>query len=171
MFGKNGIRDKTKAAGPWAPLPPEPRATVVVPADSITWRYTTQRPDGDWFQAAFDDSNWQQARGGFGTRGTPSIKVNTPWNTADIWLRGKVTIPEGKYSDLELNLFHDENVEIFIDGVPAVKVSGYNTGYEPTPVGQAKVLKPGTWIFAVHCHQTTGGQGIDLGIVDLKTDR
>jgi hypothetical protein len=168
VWKKWNSRDKTKAAGPWAPLPQEPLAKVVVPAADIRWKYTTQQPGEKWLQPEFDDASWNTGLGGFGSSGTPGIKQHTSWRTADIWLRGKITIPEGTYSDLELNLFHDEDVEIYIDGKPALSAKGYNTDYEPTPVRKGATLKPGTSFFAVHCHQTTGGQGIDLEIVDLE---
>ena len=57
----------------------------------------------------------------------------------------------------------------------AASESGYVTSYQtvelPTSV-QAK-LKPGARVvIAVHCHQTGGGQGIDVGLIDvLETDR
>ena len=43
----------------------------------ITWRYTTDRPSGDWTQPGFDDSGWKEGPAGFGTAGTPGIKVAT----------------------------------------------------------------------------------------------
>ena len=32
-------------------------------------------------------------------------------------------------------------------------------------------LKPGKNMFAVHCHQTEGGQDVDVGIVDVELVR
>ncbi|MFI5380688.1 MAG: glutaminase domain-containing protein [Tepidisphaerales bacterium] len=168
VWKKWASRDQTKANGPWAPIPTPAAAIDVVKPASLTWRYTTQKPAADWVGAAFDDAAWKQGRGGFGTRGTPGAIVNTVWNTDDIWLRGEITIPDGKYHDLQLNLHHDEDAEIYINGQLAVKVSGFITAYEPVPVGGGITLKPGKFPFAIHCHQTEGGQYIDVGIVDIQ---
>jgi hypothetical protein len=150
-----------------------PQVVVVVPTSQqqgIPWRYTIDKPPGDWYKAGFDDSQWQQGLGGFGTKGTPGSVVRTEWKTADIWLRREVMIPEGKFNDLNLLLHHDEDAEIYINGVLAARVQGYVTDYETVAINTAAraVLKPGKNLFAVHCHQTTGGQYIDVGIVDLK---
>ena len=52
--------------------------------------------------------------------------------------------------------------------VIAAKVAGYTTEYEMVPVNRRAGLKPGKHQFAVHCHQTEGGQFIDLGVVDIQ---
>ena len=160
-------RDRTKANGPWAPLPVSSQTAVVVPADSIAWKYTTERPAEKWNQIDFDDTSWKNGKGGFGTAGTPGAHLNTTWNTADIWLRGEVTVPDAKYHDLQLSIYHDEDAEVFIDGMNVARVPGYEADYITLPVDNPAALKPGKHFFAVHCHQTTGGQAIDVGIVDV----
>ena len=52
----------------------------------------------------------------------------------------------------------------------AGKSGGFITDYEEmalTPEGVA-ALKSGKNVMAVHCHQTTGGQYIDVGIISVK---
>ncbi len=164
-------KDRTQANGPWAPLPPPPKTVEVIKPCSITWHYTTQKPSDAWFRTDFDDSSWPKGPGGFGTAVTPNARVNTVWNTPDIWLRGELDIPEGKYHELTLNVFHDEDAQIYLNGQQAARVSGYTTEYELVPIGRRAALKPGKNAVAIHCHQTDGGQYIDLGIVDLVPEK
>lgn len=66
-----------------------------------------------------------------------------------------------------LSVKHDEDAEVYLDGVLAARVPGYNNGYDLVALSEAAraALKPGENTFAVHVHQTTSGQGIDIGIV------
>ena len=87
-------------------------------------------------------------------------------SNADIWLRRDFEMPAGNLSDLALLLHHDEDTEVYLNGVLAVKAGSYNAAYESfdvSPEAQA-VLKPGRNLMAVHCRQTGGGQYIDLGL-------
>jgi hypothetical protein len=167
VWRKWASRDKTCADGPWAPLPPPPQVVEVVKPCTTVWRYTTEKPADNWSATDFDDSNWKQAPGGFGTEGTPGANVKTEWNTSDIWLRAEIEIPDSPYHDLTFSLFHDEDAQVYIDGKQAAKVAGYTTDYELVPVGRNVSLKPGKHLVGIHCHQTEGGQYIDLGIVDV----
>jgi len=66
-------------------------------------------------------------------------------------------------------LTHDEDAEIFLNGVRVAALEGYTTGYRLEPMdGQAiSLLREGVNILAVHVAQTRGGQFIDVGIVEL----
>ena len=80
-------------------------------------------------------------------------------------------MPAGSYRNLEFNVFHDEDIEIYVNGVAAASAPGFITSYDTLPIKPAALalLKPGAVItLAAHCHQTTGGQGIDVGIVDVS---
>jgi hypothetical protein len=165
-------RDVTKAAN-WAPFPKPPKTVVVVPTseqEPITWRYATQAPAPDWFKPEFDASAWKEGPGGFGAQGTPGAVVHTEWKTPDIWLRREFTLPEGKWSDLQFRLHHDEDAEVYVDGVLATQVPGYVTAYDTVRIKTKarEILKPGRHVMAVHCKQTGGGQYVDVGLVDVQ---
>jgi predicted amidohydrolase YtcJ len=150
-----------------------PQIKEVVPTSQekgITWRYTVQEPPADWVKPSFDDADWKEGPGGFGTRGTPGAVVRTEWKTDDIWLRRTFTLPDESLADLHLYLHHDEDAQVYLNGVPALKVSGFTTEYGDAPISEEAraTLKPGKNSIAVHCHQTTGGQYIDVGLVAVK---
>ncbi len=162
-------RDKEKV-GPWADLPAKPKVTKIVPGADTTpvlWRYTTVKPGSDWTKPSFDVSSWKEGLSGFGNAGAH----HTDWTTNDIWIRRQITLPSGHFLNLQFYVFHDEDIEIYINGVKVAEEAGYITSYEPMEMsaeGRA-MLKPGATVtIAAHCHQTVGGQGIDIGIVDVK---
>lgn len=163
-------RDKT-TTGDWAPLPPPQKVKSILPTAQVrpaTWQYTTDAPASDWFKPSFDASAWKQGPSGFGA-GTPGGIVHTPWNTPDIWLRREVDLPDFDASHLKLLVRHDEDAEIYFNGVLAAKVNGYITNYESHTIqpDALATLKPGKNLIAVHCHQTIGGQFIDVGLVEV----
>jgi beta-galactosidase/beta-glucuronidase len=150
---------------------PEPKVIVATSEEKpAQWHYTLDKPADDWTKPAFDDSAWKQGPGGFGTAGTPGAVIGTTWNTHDIWLRREIDLPETKLADPQLRLHHDDDVEVYLNGVLALKEPGYVGEYQPFPITpEAKAaLKPGKNVIAIHCHQNAGGQFIDAGIVDGK---
>lgn len=175
LWAKYAGRDKTKAKG-WAPMPDyvPPVVTTIVPDGSekndIEWRYVTQKPSDDWSAASFDDSSWKTGKSGFGRGNPPNSKVRTEWQGSDIWLRREVTMPSNIPASVGLSIYHDEDVQVYINGVLAASAGGFVTEYSLVPLSPAgkAALKPGKNIIAVHCHQTSGGQYIDLGIVEVK---
>jgi len=164
--------DKNKV-GPWAPLPEPPKIQEVIPtaqARPALWRYTTQKPAGDWSQPQFDASAWQEGPASFGTAGTPGAVVRTRWDTGDIWLRRQITLPDKPYTGLQFYVDHDEDVEIYVNGLPACQDAGFTTSYVTLDIQPAAraLLKPNATVtLAVHCHQTEGGQNIDVGLANI----
>jgi hypothetical protein len=143
------------------------------PVGRTNWRYTTRKPVDDWFLPGFETSTWQEGIGGFGSAGTPGVVLNTVWDTEDIWLRRNFNLDQEDIAKIELQIFHDEDAEVYLNGVLAVKLPGYITDYDGFDISKAAkaALRPGENTIAVHCHQTTGGQGIDVGIFSQEADK
>jgi hypothetical protein len=149
-----------------------PKIKVVVPTSQekgIEWRYRFDKPPEAWIRPDFADLRWTKGEGGFGAKGTPGAVARTEWKTADIWLRREFELPEGKFDNLHLLMHHDEHAEVYLNGVLAAKATGYITSYEIESISPEalKTLKPGKNVIAIHCHQTTGGQYIDAGLIEV----
>jgi len=174
VWQKYARRDEVKAAN-WAPIPKSPTVIVVVPAaDQLAakWHYTTQQPGADWTHVNFDVTSWPEGWSGFGVRDTPGAIPRTTWDTSDIWLRRDVDISSSQLKDIELWFHHDDEAEVYINGVLALDAGGFVGRYDYFPLtdkGRA-ALRPGKNTVAIHCHQTGGGQYVDLGFVDVKTN-
>ena len=146
--------------------------SAIVPTSQDTgqlWKFTTSAPATNWYAPDFSDAAWTTGPGGFGTAATPGAVVRTTWNTSDIWLRrtfdpGALTTQQ--LSNLVWNIHHDENVEVYLNGVLAFSAAGYTSAYNHFPFNDTAkaALLSGANTLAVHCHQTTGGQYIDVGI-------
>ena len=168
---------KTTAANRTLYLPPPITKTIVPTSQKFgqSWRYTTSEPRIGWYRTGFDDSAWQKGRGAFGTKGTPGAVVGTEWKSSGIWLRRTFELKNNKLSRPYLLIHHDEDAEVYINGLLIAKLDGYTSSYVRAGLDEKarKVLKVGSNCLAVHCTQTTGGQYIDVGLVDVieRTDK
>jgi hypothetical protein len=137
----------------------------------VEWRYSLELPAEGWTRASFDDSRWLRGKAGFGTDGTPGARVRTEWSSSDIWLRREFELTEPVGADLFLVVHHDEDCEIYLNGsAEPIRLSDYTTGYQRVAV-PAGHLRAGTNLIAVHCHQTSGGQYFDAGVMRLEAGR
>jgi beta-galactosidase len=131
-----------------------------------TWQYVLARPSGNWRETGFDDSTWRTGKGGFGSPSIPNAKTHTLWETSEIWLRATFQSSQPEASGLKLQVYHDEDVEVFVNGVLALRRAGHVTEYEQfdLPPEAAAAIKPGRNVLAVHCLQTAGAQFVDVGL-------
>ncbi|MCG6156244.1 glycoside hydrolase family 2 protein [Rubinisphaera margarita] len=142
------------------------KATIADPH----WKYNfNQPPPRRWMQPDFNDRGWAVGPGGFGTPDTPGARIGTEWNSPDIWLRREIELEKIPDSPALL-IHHDENAEVFLNGQRVAQVKGYVTEYKVIPLKDkaAEALKQGTNLLAVHCHQTGGGQFIDVHVIDAN---
>lgn len=149
---------------------PGPPMKIILPDAMVgraKWKFTTEKPGDDWFKPEFDASHWSEGLGGFGSEGTPGSYPNTAWKTPDIWLRRDFTLGADDLVGVRLRVYHDEDAMIYLNGVQALKLKGYATDYEEFTISKEAeaALRPGNNTIAVHCHQSSGGQGIDVGIL------
>jgi hypothetical protein len=169
VWSKYAGRDRTKAAN-WAPMPKPPVIEVIIPAadkQPAQWRYTLSNPPANWTDENFDAASWQEGLSGFGTPGTPGAIPTTLWNTGDIWLRRDVDISADQIKNVQIWFHHDDDAEVYINGVLALTAPGFVSSYDCFPLSDKALaaLKPGKNTVAIHCHQISGGQYIDLGLI------
>lgn len=154
-------------------FPPPPQKVVLAPSaeqpEPVLWRFTTTAPAAGWFAAEFDATGWSEGRAGFGRNDTPGASVHTAWTSADIWVRREFELGVARLQRPTLWIHHDEDVEVYLNGVLAAAAKGYLVEYEEMEIrpAAAATLKPGRNLIAIHCHQTGGGQYLDAGLVDL----
>ena len=138
-------------------------------ASGITWRYTTVQPSEGWETVDFADNSWSQGQAGFGKISQPDARVRTTWDTPEIWIRRHFRLSNVTEDDLKalcLRMFYDEDTEVYINGVFAMSITGYNTTYQLFEINDAArktINLSGDNVIAIHTKQTTGGQYIDAG--------
>ena len=171
-----GERDARIAAidveiGEFAAELPVPDATVhTLIADGrsgepTAWRYLEGDAPRDWEQPAFDASGWPEGSGAFAKEGTPDVAIGTQWASPSIHLRSTFRLEEIP-AHLHLTLLHDEEVTVFLNGIPVVDRMGPSNDYATIQLGEAarKALVVGRNVLAVAGRQSNGGQYLDAGL-------
>ena len=138
-----------------------------------TWRYTTADPGTGWEKTDYNDSNWAVGEGVFGNTGKTNRIIRTEWKSSDIWLRRTIS-PDSRLPELtefsKLKVLHDDNAEIYINGILALKTTkkrDFYRFYDISPEARASFRENGN-VIAVHCSGEDGIQYIDVGICNPK---
>lgn len=132
------------------------------------WQYTTSSPGASWNTADYDDSGWSSGEAPFGMDYNTNLNPRTYWNSPDIWIRHSFS-PGFSPADADrmmLRYWHDEGVEVYLNGQSLYSESGYVDRYVDLVLdsGKLQLLQAGTNVLAAHCRQQIYAAGIDLGL-------
>lgn len=140
--------------------------TVLGTADDQPYdaRYTEAKPADNWFDEQFSDNEWKTGKAPFGDRAS---KPATVWSSRDIWVRRVFDLQDLNIEQLILQLKHDDDVEVFLNGAKVYScgpcVSGEFKGHLVADDIKAK-LRKGKNLLALHCTNTGGRAVLDAGL-------
>ncbi|MEH6682363.1 MAG: DUF4965 domain-containing protein [Sediminicola sp.] len=129
-----------------------------------TAHITETDPGKGWFLDTYNDKGWKTADAPFGDMGNGG----TTWNSGDIWYRRSFDLKGDALGETYLKMFHDDNVEVYLNGEQIYKCECWTNEYKYYPLTGAvkKKLKGKGNILAIHVKNTAGGQFLDAGIVE-----
>jgi len=134
--------------------------------------YTFQQPVAGWERPAFANAvSWKTGPAPFNSEpGQPG----TAWTGHDVWVRRNASLaglPTGK---LVVLLWHDDDAEVYLNGVLLAKRAGANGQYDriDVPAAGRAALRRGDNVLALHCANPQGGAHLDAGLYEeLPTPR
>ena len=146
---------------------PESYHTIAPAADEMAWqcKYTEAQPQGDWKDIQYDDNSWNTGTAPFTD---DKQQAKTLWTSKDIWVRRTFTYANQDINKLVLKLYHDDNVEVYLNGDEVYNYVGWTSDYKYIPLKDKfkNRLKNGQNVLAIHCANTAGGSWLDVGLVD-----
>lgn len=136
--------------------------------DERRWLFTEERPSPGWFERDYEASGWRAGGPSFG-EAQPHARGETPWTGDAIWVRREFDWSEPADA-FALALFHDDDLDVWINGVPALSLSGYVTAYAVHDVADAAraALRPTGNVLAFRCRQDFGGRFVHVAPVDRR---
>ena len=139
-------------------------------SEPYTAQYTFANPGEGWEKLEFDARTWKTGQGPFGD--TPDAR--TAWQNSQTHKNGIYVRREFDYDGkvnparLLLSLNHDDQVDIYLNGIKILSKPGYISEYVNLPLsaeGQ-KALQIGKNVLAIHGVSPGGGSFVDVGIVN-----
>ena len=172
LWSKWAGRDRETVAN-WAPFPAPPAVTAFVPTSEtagVEWAYTFDQPSGDWASPGYSTSGWKKGLAGFGSAANPDATIRTQWTSDDIWIRRDFEMPATIPDGLQLEVSHDDDAEVYVNGTLIARLNGANAGYARRRLSKTALaaFRPGRNTIAIHCRETGGDQFIDAGFVTVK---
>ncbi len=147
---------------------PEYRALIPTAEEKpYTARYTFAAPAVGWERRTFANAvSWKTGPAPFTN---DPARPGTAWTGHDVWVRRSVTLvgplPTGP---LELLLWHDDDAEVYLNGVLLARQAGANGQYEhfAVPAAARAALHQGPNVLAMHCANPQGGAHLDAGLYE-----
>lgn len=130
--------------------------------NKIPIQYTNSSPSSDWKNG--EVNNWEKGTLPFSDNA--DNKNATIWKTKDLWVVRKFHLDKLPTSDLFLKMFHDDNVEVYLNGQQIFQKEGWNISLEYFALANTAkaLLKKGQNVLAVHIANTKGGAYLDFGL-------
>jgi len=174
IFGAPAAYEASEMAAP----PADDRAWEVIVgarpdgAEAPTWRMALEAPE-DWMKVGFNDTAWATARGAFGQKEGWEEQIQTPWTTPDIYLRRTFQLPADRViGEVSLVIHFDNATHVYLNGeLLWENPRSWNDRYEMFDVTARfrELARSGPNTLAVHTHQDTGGQFIDLALLMTRS--
>jgi len=157
--------------------PSKPAANVAEPAWKVLvgalqdgalstpYHYSIETPADGWNQEGFNDSTWKTGLAPFG--GDGEWTTRTKWTSGDIYFRKTFDYAGGDIKKGALVIFYDDDTEVYVNGQKIFSGEKFITSYQLFSVVAVllKNKKKGSNTIAVHTHQSSGGQYVDLALL------
>ena len=134
------------------------------------WAYSFYEEAG-WKDAGFNDLNWKRAPGGFGSHdngGQKRARINTVWQTNRIFLRRHFNWDRVDVTRAVVDIYHDDDVEIYLNGRLLLAIKWANGGWQPVEIPLERftqALKRGDNVLCVEVRNHGGPQYFDCGLL------
>jgi len=133
-------------------------------------KYTEDDPGTGWMNEGYNDASWKTGKAPFGLGWDNDAA--TEWKSKSIWVRREFELNEVDMEKLVLQLRHDEDVDVYINGELAYSCNNscFTSDYRNYPVDDAikDKLKKGKNILAMHCINNNGWSWLDAGLGKQK---
>lgn len=129
-------------------------------------RYTETDPGKGWMDEKYNDSKWKTGEAPFGNA---EAHPATVWNTRNLWVRRTFDWDSGAIEQLVLQLRHDDDAEIYLNGQRIYACSSCWVGdYENYTLADSirSRLKKGENLLAMHCINIAGDAWLDAGLAN-----
>lgn len=132
---------------------------------TYTAKYTETEPAAGWEKIDYNDAGWKNGLAPFGDG-----EAKTQWKSDQLWMRREFNLDNIEVKGLNLRINHDDNIELFLNGVKVYSCNCWTRKYIYIPIDEKikGVLKKGKNVIAAHVKNTAGGQWLDIGLAVEK---
>ncbi len=125
-------------------------------------RYTFEVPEGDWTRPGYDDSQWAEGTGGFGTLQVSGNR--TAWSEGTVRVRRNFTLEAVPDGEVCLLVAGNDSAKVWLNGreIYDTGARGRENDLAALPAG---ALRKGENVLAAAAYNGTGRAILDFGLV------